>query len=93
MVMNIKEQLQTRLQLKEGAEVEYKSVREAFLNPFGVLFLHLPIPMVVIWCWGLRKRMGGFVPDGLTEKQITDYRKKFWDEAHNKACAKCTFAS
>ncbi len=26
------------------------------------------------------------MPDGLTEKQITDYRKKFWDEAHNKAC-------
>ena len=37
-------------------------IREVFLNPFGVLFLHLPIPMVVIWCWGLRKRMGALCP-------------------------------
>ena len=26
------------------------------------------------------------MPDGLTEEQVTNYRKKFWDDAHNKAC-------
>lgn len=62
LVMNIKEQLQTRLQLKEGAEVEYKSAKGGFPQSFGVLFLHLPIPMVVIGCWGLRKRMGALCP-------------------------------
>ncbi len=59
LVMNIKEQLQTRLQLKEGAEVEYKSAKGGFPQSFWSSFLHLPIPMVVIWCWGVKEKNGG----------------------------------
>ena len=38
LVMNIKEQLQTRLQLKEGAEVEYKSAKGGFPLSFWSSF-------------------------------------------------------
>lgn len=36
--MNVKEQLQARLQLKEGAEVEYKSAKGGFPQSFWSSF-------------------------------------------------------
>ena len=84
--MNIKEQLQTRLQLKEGAEVEYKSAKGGFPQSFWSSFSAFANTDGGYLVLGVKEKNGGFVPDGLTEKQITDYRKKFWDEAHNKAC-------
>lgn len=35
---------------------------------------------------GVKEKKGKFIPDGLTEEQITKYKKLFWDNAHNKSC-------
>lgn len=84
--MDIKEQLRARLQLKEGAEVEYKSAKggfpQSFWNSFSA-FANTDGGTIVL---GVKEKNGNFVPDGLTDVQVTAYRKKFWDDAHNKAC-------
>lgn len=84
--MNVKEQLQTRLQLKEGAEVEYKSAKGGFPQSFWSSFSAFANTDGGILVLGVKEKNGDFVPDGLTEEQVTNYRKKFWDDAHNKAC-------
>ena len=84
--MNVKEQLQARLQLKEGAEVEYKSAKGGFPQSFWSSFSAFANTDGGILVLGVKEKNGDFVPDGLTEEQVANYRKKFWDDAHNKAC-------
>ena len=49
--MNVREQMLSKLRLKEDAEIEYKSAKGGFPSRFGVLFLHSPIPMEEPSCW------------------------------------------
>lgn len=84
--MNVRELLQARLQLKGGAEVEYKSAKGGFPQSFWSSFSAFANTDGGILVLGVKEKNGDFVPDGLTEEQVTNYRKKFWDDAHNKAC-------
>ena len=84
--MDIKEQIQSKLRLKEGAEVEYKSAKGGFPQSFWSTFSAFANTDGGTIVMGVKEKNETFVPDGLTEEQATAYRKKFWDDAHNKAC-------
>lgn len=88
--MDIKEQLRARLQLKEGAEVEYKSAKGGFPQSFWSSFSAFANTDGGTIVLGVKEKNGNFVPDSLTDEQVTAYRKKFWDDAHNKACSTCS---
>ena len=82
--MTIEEQLNAKL--REGAEVEYKSAKGGFPQSFWSSFSAFANTNGGILVLGVKEKNGTFVPDGLTEDQVMRYRKKFWDDAHNKAC-------
>ena len=84
--MNVREQILSKLRLKEGAEVEYKSAKGGFPQSFWSTFSAFANTDGGTIVLGVKEKNGTFVPDGLTEEQATAYRKKFWDDAHNKAC-------
>ena len=84
--MDVKEQILSKLRLKEGAEVEYKSARGGFPQSFWSTFSSFANTDGGTIVLGVKEKNGNFVPDGLTDEQATSYRKKFWDDAHNKAC-------
>lgn len=82
--MTIEEQLKVKFQ--EGAEVEYKSAKGGFPQSFWSSFSAFSNTNGGALVLGVKEKNGKFVPDGLTEAQVMSYRKKFWDDAHNKAC-------
>lgn len=82
--MTIEEQLKVKFQ--EGAEVEYKSAKGGFPQSFWSSFSAFANTNGGTLVLGVKEKNGKFMPDGLTEEQVTSYRKKFWDDAHNKAC-------
>ena len=84
--MNVREQILSKLRLKEGAEVEYKSAKGGFPQSFWSTFSAFANTDGGTIVMGVKEKNETFVPDGLTEEQATAYRKKFWDDAHNKAC-------
>ena len=84
--MNVREQILSKLRLKEGAEVEYKSAKGGFPQSFWSTFSAFANTDGGTIVLGVKEKNETFVPDGLTEEQATAYRKKFWDDAHNKAC-------
>ena len=84
--MNVREQILSKLRLKEGAEVEYKSAKGGFPQSFWSTFSAFANTDGGTIVLGVKEKNETFVPDGLTEEQAIAYRKKFWDDAHNKAC-------
>lgn len=73
--MTIEEQLKVRFQ--EGAEVEYKSAKGGFPQSFWSSFSAFANTNGGTLVLGVKEKNGKFMPDGLTEEQVTNYRKKF----------------
>lgn len=85
--MDVAEQIRLKLKLTEDSEVEYKSAaggfpKVEFWRSFSS-FANTNGGTIVL---GVKEKDHKFIPDGLSEEQITKYRKEFWDDAHNKSC-------
>lgn len=83
-MMDIKNDIHALIKGAESAEVEFKSARgglpESFWESFSA-FANTNGGIIVL---GVKEKEGRFLLDGLTEEQITLYKKRFWDCAHNK---------
>ena len=85
--MNIAEQINLKLQLKENSEVEYKSAAGGFPKAeFWRSFSAMANTNGGTIVLGVKEKNHKFIPDALSEEQIAKYRKEFWDDAHNKSC-------
>lgn len=71
---------------KENETVEYKSAKGGFPKSFWETFSAFANTNGGVIILGVKETNGRYVADGLTEGQIQDYKKKFWDDAHNKNC-------
>ncbi|MBE6417952.1 MAG: AAA family ATPase [Akkermansiaceae bacterium] len=71
---------------KENVEVEFKSGKGGFPGSFWETFSAFANTDGGIIIIGVKEKEGKFIPDGLTLERIQDYRKRFWDSAHNKSC-------
>ena len=68
----------------ENAEVEFKSAKGGLPESFWESFSSFANTNGGIIVLGIKEKNGKFIPDGLTSEQITTYKKRFWDCAHNK---------
>lgn len=84
LIDNSSEQIRDTLLLEEGKEVEYKSAKGGFPQSFWETFSAFANSNGGIIVLGVKEKNGTYLPDGLTEEQTTDFRKLFWDDAHNK---------
>ena len=76
-------QIQDIFSKKEGIEVEYKSAKGGFPMSLWETFSAFANTDGGIIILGIKEIDGNFYPDGLTEKQVIELKKKFWDIAHN----------
>ena len=78
-----KKNIQDILTKKEGVEIEYKSAKGGFPMSFWETFSAFANTDGGIIVLGIKEKDSSFYPDQLTESQVTDLKKKFWDIAHN----------
>lgn len=68
---------------KEGYTVEFKSAKGGFPGSFWESYSSFANTAGGIIVLGVAEKNYRFKPDGLTEDQITKFKKVFWDGAHN----------
>ena len=68
---------------KEGYTVEFKSAKGGFPGSFWESYSSFANTAGGIIVLGVTEKNNRFKPDGLTEDQITKFKKVFWDSAHN----------
>ena len=68
---------------KEGYTVEFKSAKGGFPGSFWESYSSFANTAGGIIVLGVTEKNNRFKPDGLTEDQITKFKKVFWDGAHN----------
>ncbi|MBQ3658345.1 MAG: putative DNA binding domain-containing protein [Bacteroidales bacterium] len=76
-------EIQNILTRKEGIEIEYKSAKGGFPLSFWETFSAFANTDGGIIILGIKEKNGQFFPDGLSENQVTELKKKFWDNIHN----------
>jgi len=82
--MDLKEDIKRLMDGAENAEVEFKSAKGGLPESFWESFSSFANTNGGIIVLGIKEKNGKFIPDGLTSEQITTYKKRFWDCAHNK---------
>lgn len=70
----------------EGTWVEFKSAQGGFPKSFWEIFSAFSNTDGGILVLGVKEKDGAFIPDGLTKEKIDEYKKHFWDCAHNRNC-------
>ena len=69
---------------KEGVEIEFKSAKGGFPGSFWETYSAFANTRGGVIVLGVSEKNGVFTPDGLTEEQVSKYKKAFTDCAHNK---------
>ena len=75
--------LQSEFLPDEYYEIEYKSGKEGFPKELWksyAAFANTNTGIIVI---GIKDKRGAFTIEGLTDEQITKYKKQFWDDCNN----------
>lgn len=70
----------------EGTWVEFKSAQGGFPKSFWETFAAFSNTDGGILVLGVKEKEGTFISDGLTKEKIDEYKKHFWDCAHNRNC-------
>ncbi|MCC8120142.1 MAG: putative DNA binding domain-containing protein, partial [Bacteroidales bacterium] len=81
---NLREKIRAAIKRSEHQEIEFKSAKGGLPESFWETFSAFANTNGGIIVLGVKEKNGQFYPDGLTDEQITSYKKKFWDCAHNK---------
>ena len=68
---------------KEGYTIEFKGAKGGFPGSFWETYSAFANTAGGIIVLGVIEKNHRFKPDGLTEDQINQFRKAFWDSAHN----------
>ena len=71
------ESIKKSLNLKEGAEVEYKSAKGGFPGSFWDTFSAFANSQCGVIVLGVKERNGKFIPDGLTEELNSSHKRNF----------------
>ncbi|MGN1247654.1 MAG: helix-turn-helix domain-containing protein, partial [Paludibacteraceae bacterium] len=79
------QQLRQLCHAGENCEVEFKSARGGFPKSFWETFSAFANTNGGIIMLGVREKEQTFIPDGLTEIEVSSLRKIFWDTAHNRS--------
>jgi len=67
----------------ENFEVEYKSAIQGFPREFWNTYSAFANTGTGIIVLGVIEKRNQFTVEGLTDEQITKYKKQFWDEVNN----------
>lgn len=81
---NFREYILNLCNKKEGYEVEFKGAKGGFPNTFWDTYSSFANTAGGIIVLGIKEKNHRFYLDGLTQDQILQYKKIFWDGAHNK---------
>ena len=84
--MSIIEQIRNNLSLGESTEVEFKSAKGGFPESFWETFSAFSNTNGGVIVLGVKEKDKKFIPDNLSVEKIAEYKKVFWDNAHNKSC-------
>ena len=80
-----KEEVENKIGNAEGDKLEYKSAKGGFPNSFWETlsaFANTDGGLIVL---GVKEKNGVLEYDGLSHDQIEQYKKIFWDGAHNRS--------
>ena len=75
--------LQSEFLPGEYYEIEYKSGKEGFPKELWKSYSAFANTNTGIIVIGIKDKRGVFTIEGLTDEQITQYKKQFWDECNN----------
>ena len=82
--MELKERIGQVIQDRESAELEFKSAKGGFPRSFWESYSALANTDGGTIVLGVAEKEGRFVPDGLSEEQIEQYKKHFWTNVNNR---------
>ena len=69
---------------KEGTEIEFKGAKGGFPGSFWETYSAFCNTVGGIIVLGIKEKDKKFIPDGLSEEQIVEYKKIFWDTVNNR---------
>ncbi len=69
---------------REGTEVEFKSAAGGFPGSFWETYSSFANTRGGVIVLGVKEKCHRFIPDGLTDEQVGQYKKVFWDCVNNK---------